>query len=518
MIDLVHSTVKTKKIERNKEKDMAGSKCVNGSDDLSDLEKKSLLDPHLSVLELLETPIDKHSRDVTEEPEGASKSQQLQSPPGVGNNGKSSISQSWQTIHRNDNCLSVVPERCSSQTTAAGILSSSDTSEEEPEVANSPGVVNQQLHPTPQQKHPKSLDDYQSLNVDIPLGLPGDNNNKNDSTVSRNGEEDDNVTITKSLTSSSNSFIMPKLSLSQKTQKFRILILGRPGMKFYHSIPKRYQYLFELPRSHDPVEFRNYTGILVVFQELKEMVSLLNRICQCNPNRPVIPVCQTGQRQQVRNLLESLLKNRLVSLLYPPVVASNQPDLLGMFRFLQELSKTVSDNSDMDAEESDGNSKRLKRSVQRKKKKLFESSTEKNSRSRKKNTGNEKVNRWIFWGVSLTLGVGFGYCISHFLSSTWISLTTKPLGPVDPHAVGNDLLVFDKQEVKFGEMDMDSENPFGHAFFLFKQALRQWNLAVKQFLNRHLSLMERIGTTNCLDWPTSDEQTNRVLALGYVML
>ncbi|GAV55644.1 hypothetical protein ZYGR_0AY00360 [Zygosaccharomyces rouxii] len=501
-----------------------------GSSGVSDLERKSILDPHLSVLELLKKPSDTR-------PHGALNgevSDVVSTGAGTTGAGNGSISQSWQTIHRNDNCLSVVPERCPSQTTAAGILSSSDTSEDEPEVANSPSAVHQQLHATPPQKHPKSLDDYRAMNVGFPLVLPEDSNNtnstynsnnnninKSDSTTGSNGrnnEEDDNDTITKSLNASSNSFIMPKLSLSQKTQKFRILVLGRPGLKFYHSVPKKYQYMFELPRSHDPEEFKQYTGILVVFQELKEMVSLLNRVCQCNPNRPVIPVCQSGQRQQVRNLLESLLKNRLVSLLYPPVVINDQSDLSGMFRFLQELSKTVSDNSDMDAEESNNGAKRLKRSIQRKKKKFIDTSAEKSGRPHKKRHSNDKVNRWVFWGVSLTLGVGVGYCISHFVSSTWVSLTTNPLGPVDPRSVDKDLLVFDRQEVKLGDMDMDSDHPFGHALFLFKQALKQWNLAVKQFLGRHLSCMERIGSANCLEWPTSDEQTNRALALGYVML
>ncbi|CAR29352.1 hypothetical protein ZYGR_0AD00320 [Zygosaccharomyces rouxii] len=490
-----------------------------GISGFSDIERRSILDPHLSVLELLRRPSDTRPHEALK----GEVSDIVGNCAGTTGTGNGSISQSWQTIHRNDSCLSVVPERCPSQATAAGILSSSDTSEDEPDAVNSPSAVHQQLHATPPQKHTKSLEDYRSLNVGIPLVLPEDsnninNNNKNGSTTGSNGEEDDNDTITKSLNSSSNSFIMPKLSLSQKTQKFRILVLGRPGLKFYHSIPKKYQHMFELPRSHDPAEFKQYTGILVVFQELKEMVSLLNRVCQCNPNRPVIPVCQSGQRQQVRNLLESLLKNRLVSLLYPPVVVNNQPDLLGMFRFLQELSKTVSDNSDMDAEEPNNGSKRLKRSLQRKKKKFIETSAERNGRPHKKRHNNEKVNRWVLWGVSLTLGVGVGYCISHLVSSTWISLTTNPLGPVDPESVSKDLFVFDRQELKLGEMDMDSDHPFGHALFLFKQALKQWNLAVKQFLGRHLSCMERIGPANCLEWPTSDEHTNRVLALGYVML
>lgn len=492
---------------------------------VSGSEKRSLLDPHLSVLELLERSDTTHPREVAAQEVIQSQPQsQLQYQPHaqpeafLGNN---SISQSWQTIHRSDNCLSVVPERSSSQITAAGILSSSDTSEEEAEVGVSPGAAHQQLHQEQQKpeveqaqqqgeslKQPTSLSDYDALNIGIPLVLPEEKKNRS--------EEDDNVTITKSLTSSSNSFIMPKLSLSQKAQKFRIMVLGRPGSKFYQSIPKKYQSLFELPRSHDPAEFRHYTGILVIFQELKEMVSLLNRVCQCNPSRPIIPICQPGQRQQVRNLLESLLKNRLVSLLYPPVVANNQSDLLSMFRFLQELSKTLSDNSDTDDDESDNNNRKSRRYSQRKKKKILEASER--TRPRKKRERRDKVHRWVLWGVSLTLGVGVGYYVSHFVSSAWISLTTGALGPVDPHSVNKNLLVFGGQEIKLGDLDVDSDNPFGHALFLFKQALKQWNWAVKQFLSRHLSCVEQLGSTNCLEWSSSDDHANKVLALGCVML
>ncbi|AQZ13951.1 ATG32 (YIL146C) [Zygosaccharomyces parabailii] len=493
-----------------------------GHSSASDAEKRSLLDPHLSVLELLEGPSEACSSKAAAQDvmQSQLKSQpQLQSQQQTGNEvfqENNSISQSWQTIHRNDQYLSVIPERSSSQITAAGILSSSDTSEEEADVGASPSASHQQLqqgqqNPLPQHgetlKQPTSLGDYNSLNIEMPFILQDNQEKRN--------EEDDNVTITKSLTSS-NSFVMPKLSLSQRAQKFRIMVLGRPGLKFYQSIPKRYQSLFELPRSHDPAEFGQYTGILVIFQELKEMVSLLNRVCQCNPSRPIIPVCQPGQRQQVRNLLESLLKNRLISLLYPPVVANNQSDLLSMFRFLQELSQTLSDNSGTDDDDSDGEDRKFRRYSQRKKKKFLEASER--TRPRKKRERRDKVHRWVLWGISLTLGVGVGYYVSHFVSSAWVSLTTGALGPVDPRSVNKGMFIFGGQEVKVGDLDMDSENPFGHAMFLFKQALKQCNWAVKHFLSRHFSCVEQFGPANCLEWPSSEDHASRVLTLGCVML
>nr|5WLP_A Chain A, Autophagy-related protein 32 [Saccharomyces cerevisiae S288C] len=135
-----------------------------------------------------------------------------------------------------------------------------------------------------------------------------------------------------------NSFVMPKLSLTQKNPVFRLLILGRTGSSFYQSIPKEYQSLFELPKYHDSATFPQYTGIVIIFQELREMVSLLNRIVQYSQGKPVIPICQPGQVIQVKNVLKSFLRNKLVKLLFPPVVVTNKRDLKKMFQRLQDLS------------------------------------------------------------------------------------------------------------------------------------------------------------------------------------
>lgn len=477
---------------------VSGEALKNNGVETTSLERKSLLDPHLSVLELLERTGEKSSMD--EKRLGPNLVESVNNI-GASNN---SISESWQAIHRNEAFISVIPERCSSQANAVGILSSSDTSEEEPDPTSSPNIAH---HPPLHQQQPQqpmcSLKDFRSMRLDLPLVLPEVDQE------GRGGDGDDE-TITKSLSSSSNSFVMPKLSLSQKSHKLRILILGRPGLKFYQSIPKRYQHFFEFARFQDPSEFRKFTGILLVFQELKEMVSLLNRVCQCAPTRPIIPVCQTGQHQQVRNVLDSLLKSKLISLLYPPVVISNHSDLNNMFRFLQDLSKTISDNSDDEAEESDVADNRLKKSYLRKKKRAGNYNRNK---PRRRRTKNEKFNKWILWGISLTVGVGVGYCMSYFASSALISMNAKNIASIDG-CPSSGLVVFDDPSLTMGDYENDIENPFAHALYLFKQTIRQWNWAVKQFLSKHLRLVEHLISQ---DW-ASDENSNRALALGYILL
>ncbi|QLL34850.1 hypothetical protein HG536_0H02250 [Torulaspora globosa] len=482
---------------------LGGEAAGNDNTETTAFERKSLLNPHLSVLELLQGNRDSSSGDerVLETSLGGK--------GGVSSDGSKSISDSWQAIHRNEALISVVPERCSSQANAVGILSSSDTSEEEFDPAGSPNVAHHgQLH-LPQQAPagPRSLPNLQSIKMEVPVVFP---------VVERAGRGDgegegDDETLTKSLSNSSNSFVMPKLSLSQKSHKLRILILGRPGTKFYQSIPKRYQHFFELSQLQDPSEFRQFTGILIVFRELKEMVSLLNRVCQCTPTRPIIPVCQTGQHQQVRNVLESLLKNKLISLLYPPVVISNHSDLNNMFRFLQDLSRTISDNSDDEDEECEV-TKQAKKSYQRKKKKL---PSHDKSKPRRRKDRDERVSKWVLWGISLTVGVGVGYCMSYFASSALVSMNVKSMPSID--GGGDNLVVFEHSSLSIGEYDHDLENPFAHALYLFKQTLKQWNSMIKQFISKHLHFVEQMSFNNHKDWSV-DDNSNRILALGYILL
>lgn len=462
--------------------------------------KKSFLDPHLSVLELLERAYES-PRNV--EGEEKSKTQVAAHTTNM-DNSTSSISESWQAIQRNDNYISVIPERCSSQATAAGILSSSDTSEEELDVIHSPTIGDSQQ----KQQQLRSLSEFRSISLNVPLFIP-----ELESATTKHDDGDDE-TITKSLASSSNSFVMPKLSLSQKTQKFRILILGRPGLKFYQSIPKRYQHMFEVSHFQDPSDFKQFTGILVVFQELKEMVSLLSRICHSSASRPIIPVCQTGQLQQVKNLLSSMTKSKLISLLYPPVVVSNHLDLNGMYKFLQDLSKTLSDNSDYDDDESDAQNEIPRKSSSRKKRRL--NATGKHHKGDKEVEKSERLNKWVIWGISLTVGVGIGYFMSYCVSSTWISVTGKSISPINNCATADNLLVFEDSSLELGDHRSDADYPFSHVLGIFKQTLKHWNGVIKQFFNRNLSLVEELNYFNRNDW--TEENTNRILALGYILL
>lgn len=502
-------------------------------------EDKGLLDPHLSVLELL------GKTGSSPSPLG----QSLVTSIDISNhhNVIDNISGSWQTIQPLDLGASFIPERCSSQTTNGSILSSSDTSEEEQDLLQAPAadIINiikqgQDGTSVTSPSHP-----FKQLHTVISLPMPprertfyGEQeevvciDNDDDNGV----YEEDSVTITKSLTSSTNSFVMPKLSLSRKNPVFRLLILGRTGTNFYQSTPKEYQSLFELPKSHDSTIFPQYTGIVIVFQELREMVSLLNRIVEYAQGKPIIPICQPGQTIQVKNVLKSFLKNSLIKLLYPPVVATNRKDLKKMFQRLQDLSlEYVEDekNEDEDEDNDDEIIQPYSRSYYRSKK--GGSSKKKSSKSNKKSKKKKQRSstRWFTWGVSITIGISFGCCVTYFVTAAYDHQTIRSLNSrssffasflsLDPSSdtvdtaattsasSGEQFLWFDKGTL---QINFNSDGFIMKSLNVIKETWGKMNDFVLTALSRPLNFLDNLNKNPDF----SVDESNRILALGYILL
>lgn len=493
-------------------------------------EDKGLLDPHLSVLELL------------------SKTGHSPSPMGQnlvtsidisGNhNVNDSISGSWQAIQPLDLGASFIPERCSSQTTNGNILSSSDTSEEEQELLQAPAadIINiikqgQEGANVVSPSHP-----FKQLQKIISLPLPGKEktpfNEQDDDGDEDEAFEEDSVTITKSLTSSTNSFVMPKLSLTQKNPVFRLLILGRTGSSFYQSIPKEYQSLFELPKYHDSATFPQYTGIVIIFQELREMVSLLNRIVQYSQGKPVIPICQPGQVIQVKNVLKSFLRNKLVKLLFPPVVVTNKRDLKKMFQRLQDLSLEYGE--DVNEEDNDDEAIHTKsRSYCRNKK--AENSKKKSPKSNKKPKRKKQkfFTSWFTWGISITIGISFGCCVTYFVTAAYEHQTVKSLSlrpsilasllsldsssdTINTPATASpssteQFLWFDKGTL---QINFHSDGFIMKSLTIIKETWGKMNTFVLHALSKPLKFLENLNKSS----EFSIDDSNRILALGYILL
>lgn len=161
--------------------------------------RNSILDPHLSVLQLLER------NEVHSEPQEFRHSD-IPSPHLLSRSSSEpmgrSISDSWQSIRHTDYSILNLIGETSHQ--PAGILSSSDTSEDEPDhflspspneyaFANGAKTVFPEASHAPEGPSLATLQDsvYEHSNV---------------------AEDNDNETVTLSLINSSNSFVMPKLA------------------------------------------------------------------------------------------------------------------------------------------------------------------------------------------------------------------------------------------------------------------------------------------------------------------
>ncbi|EJS43341.1 ecm37p [Saccharomyces arboricola H-6] len=495
-------------------------------------EDKGLLDPHLSVLELL----GKTGHSPSPMGQGLATSIDVSSH----HNLNDSISGSWQAIQPLDLGTSLVPERCSSQTTNGSILSSSDTSEEEQELLQAPAAdiiniikqgqegasVSSPSHPFRQLHKVISLP--MPLNKNAPYGGQNDDDDDNDGTY-----EEDSMTITKSLTSSTNSFVMPKLSLSQKNPVFRLLVLGRTGTNFYQSIPKEYQSLFELPKYHDSTTFPQYTGIIIIFQELREMVSLLNRIVQYSQGKPIIPICQPGQTIKVKNVLKSFLKNKLIKLLYPPVVVTNRRDLKKMFQRLQDLSLEYMEDENGDEDDDDEIIRTTSRPYYRNKKACNSKNKSSKSNKKSKKKKGRSLTRWFTWGVSITIGISFGCCVTYFVTTAYDHQTAKYFNlrssiltsllslessgdtvntpATTPASSGEQFLWFDKGTL---QINFHSDGFIMKGLTVIKETWGKMNDLVLNALSRPLNFLENLNKSSDF----SVDESNRILALGYILL
>ena len=149
-------------------------------------------------------------------------------------------------------------------------------------------------------------------------------------------------------------------------------------------------------------------------------------MCIRDRGKPVIPICQPGQVIQVKNVLKSFLRNKLVKLLFPPVVVTNKRDLKKMFQRLQDLSLEYGE--DVNEEDNDDEAIHTKsRSYCRNKK--AENSKKKSPKSNKKPKRKKQkfFTSWFTWGISITIGISFGCCVTYFVTAAYEHQTVKSL-------------------------------------------------------------------------------------------
>lgn len=562
----------------------------------------NFLDPHLSVLELLErsnnnaqstediagtkgSNILEMPMDMDSQKQGAQKLVSLNMTP---TNSKSDdkLPDSWLEIHSTEVMNSDNIERCTSQANTVGILSSSDTSEEEVEANNSPSPNKLQIIKednstnnhllkciTTKNLNSSEFNSISSSFTDKSIvelkSIP--TNSKVSSIKFNQNNEDDNVTLIRSMTSSSSSFVMPRLSISRRDQQFqnfekktfKVLILGRVGLQFYRSIPIKYQRIFILPRTYDSNEYTTCNGIIIVIEEVSELMSILNRVSQkIKDSIPITTVTvENDNFIQIKNVINSYLKKKLIDLMYPPFMLSNQMELMKLLNLLAKSDKAfveqqiengaveeVTDEwdsySSTDSEYSYSSAdsttnKRIKKMQYQNGNKITRylegKHTLKKSKKPKKHRKNKEksiiLNRWFIWGVSLSVGVGIGYCISYFNVTSWITLSTRCLrqttqqGKQEIVGVSNSPssnILKKLLELTDRELDPDSHGFFVKSLRYIKTTFKGIGVFIKAKLSHPSALLEGFQNITAYDSKScrdrNYENQNKILTLGYFLI
>lgn len=398
----------------------------------------SVLDPHNSIMELLQ---------ATEVETGAT----IQEEPSL----SESLGESWQPVASmevEENNNQITRQITNQTNNSSSILSSSDTSEEEEIVELQQPDSYKNFHMTTDEGYvmnPKVCSNGAGNRGDEVVICGGTKDDSISRSATENRAEKYNATgvfeeselsatgsLARSTGSSSTSFVMPKLSLTYKTSQLKtLLVIGRPGRVFYETIPDTYKEYFELPVGISAHDFSNHLGIVIVFQELKELVSLLNRIIQYSDKIPIIPVCESEQRLKVKNILETFLKNQMIVLMYPPVSIANKKEINKMLQYTKKLVKKLKNKEISGCEEiafASGSSSGCN-SLDTSEK--FKKNPKKKRKSRK--VPNNYYGKWLTWGISLTIGVSIGYCATYIITTTLFYGIPKDTSQIKSAAAGH---------------------------------------------------------------------------------
>ncbi|AET39104.1 mitophagy protein ATG32 Ecym_4021 [Eremothecium cymbalariae DBVPG len=436
--------------------------------------QRSILDPHLSVLEILEGK-ELNKVEGPHELSGASRvsGKQFEGERVLHH----SISESWQSIKSTDYLfLSRANDTSLQQQSAVGILSSSDTSEEE-----------QDIHPSP--PPPNSASSAFDSRI---INIAGQAFSATLSHLRSEDEDDDGETVTVSLPNTMTSLVMPKLSLSDRIIESKVLIVGQPARKFWFSIPKSYQKMFEicsLSVLRDKDVDEKYSTIMVIFHDMGLAPELLDRICNKVVRPRIIPICQKGQKQHLSSLLKQYVSGNRIKLFCNPIVMSNHHEKHRLLKHLHQLSS--GSDSGYETEVTVEPVKKLPR------------------KAKKRPSKPSTFRDWVVWTASITIGIGIGCCVSLMVSTRYAFLVPRQLAvdditssPLSPEGT-----------------DKSSHNLFLHAYSLCKTSLKKLASSLRPFFSDRLESCTWIHTLGIeLSYDDSLISMGRIMPLDFIML
>lgn len=453
------------------------------------IQRRSILDPHDSVMDLLnKQQLSNHKFSL--EHDNQTKKQEYFF--------NKSLSDSWQAIDRDEySFLNTLGEL---NQPFGGVLSS-DTSEEEADL-NQEGPSNMNNSQTNQflSYAAPSYSDVSARGASYHEHRPG----LKDRPRNHSPEDDDDETIMVNLGQSwaGSFFVMPKLSLSESMKRFKILIVGGDSARtFYHRLSRYYQPMFEVGKINNITkeDAEKFTAYMIIFSDPKKVRSTLETIWRKYGRFTLIPICQKGQKQSVTDSVKKFANANKIKLMSYPVVLSDHYEIHGLLRHLHSLYMEVDSDYETDIPKKSKHKK-----IKKKHATYF---------SRK----------WWFWTVSIALGVGIGCCVTLLFGNYEIHShqdLSVDLSHIDHDTKG---LIDVVEGTTPAVMDEKPPNSipefFGQIVKLIKDTAKQFNTAVKQFILSHMlssNWVQSIGKD--LLHPDTQSTVTKVTALDLVML
>lgn len=562
------------------------------------------LDPHLSIFNLLEQKETGSSEQTAitttnnSHKEGSTEVNHQQDHIGNNlqdnndlNNSEDKLPESWLEVKKSDIDFCNDVSSSISHTNTNGVLSSSDTSEEDAESQTSQSNNNLDLHANLEltqcnrEQMSFNLGSRKTLTGNNATGdfgtrdlldlqyFPVEDRNKLSSIGFTEVNETDSVTITKSMSASTSSFMMPKLSSKEAHQEstetadrpqLRILILGRLGLQFWKNIPTALRELFLLPRSLDTKMYERCYGIIIVIEEANELMNVLNKVS--DKIKTTIPIATSTVDKdniiQIRNITNSYAKRGIITQMYPSFVSSEREEQTKFLFFVSSIARMsreqqnnfisrMEKNKPLSSSSSEGfKTARSSRTNDADDAQLPQSNNYFRNKSphQANSDGNKYVNsfdepktwldakvmnnKWFIFGMSFSVGFGVGYSLSYFtddrLLSSSMEYICRFLKDGEPEIVEptppDYITRLNNIMVKFKSfLQLRLQGNISCCIGLIKETLKNLNLQLRNAITDSTNFLETIQFTAANPKPdllngNNSDPHGKILSLGYILI
>ncbi|EDO18565.1 hypothetical protein Kpol_2001p73 [Vanderwaltozyma polyspora DSM 70294] len=375
------------------------------------------------------------------------------------------------------------------------------------------------------------------------------------SSSSENSEEDEQepfitgsaITVTNPNSSNSNctsnngsTFIMPKLIVSQNlwdtnndNNNNRFLIVGNNSLFFYNEIlPINYKKFFKIWCLNK----LDSSNLIIIINDHNELFNILQKILLNSNRKSCFNIIIILIIEKFNNLITNRRKIKLIknsiniinkqfnlkkinfNFFNPSILIIYKNSKLINYNknfnnFLIFIKNYLSNSKNHTSKDliSANDNIIIPSQLLNKRKRLIKSNKKKKKSKKSKLNSLNKYNqndddddsnstgKWLFvyYGISITLGVGVGYCISSLV----VSQNSNDIQSIVPSTPNNDIIALESQ-------DLNSHNGDDYNWNFLKLSIKNVYSILKRFITTSINLLE-YKTLN---------DSNKIIAMSYVLL